>query len=110
MENENLKIAKDYYKGWETSNKALLKISPELKFSSPDGNFHTAQEFLDLCWQFSGIPMHNKVFLSGGDNVCMKYDFTLPDGTVKSMVEWLTIKDGIITEIQVFYEKSIEIL
>lgn len=55
MKNDNLQISQQYYKGWETSNKELLNISPELKFFSPDGNFGSAKEFLDQCWQFSGI-------------------------------------------------------
>ena len=106
MENENLKIAKQYYEGWENSDKELLSISPDLKFFSPDGNFTSAKEFIDQCWQYSGIIFHNKIFLSGGDNVCVKYDFPMPEGSFKPIVEWLTIKDGVITEIQVFYEKS----
>ena len=103
---DNLEIARKYYKGWETSNKELLNVSTDLKFYSPDGNFSSAAEFLEQCWQFSGIPMNNKIFLSGSDNVCVKYDFPMPDGATKPIIEWLTIKDGVITEIQVFYEKS----
>jgi len=103
---DNLETAKKYYEGWETSNKELLSVSADLKFVSPDGNFSGAKEFLDQCWQFSGVKFQNKIFLSGGDNVSVKYDFPMPDGTFKPIVEWLTIKEGLITEIQVFYEKS----
>lgn len=103
---DNLETAKKYYEGWENSDKELLKISPGLKFFSPDGNFSSAKEFLDECWQFSGILFHNKIFLSGGDNVCVKYDYPLPGGSFKPIVEWLTFKDGVISEIQVFYEKT----
>ena len=106
MTNDNLKIAQQYYKGWETSNKELLSVATDLKFNSPDGNFSSAKEFLDKCWQFSGVVFRNKIFLSGGDNVCVKYDFPMPDGTTKPMIEWLTIKEGTITEIQVFYDKN----
>lgn len=103
---DNLETAKKYYEGWENSNKELLRVSPELKFISPDGNFGSAKEFLDQCWQFSGVKFQNKTFLSGGENVCVKYDFPMPDGTAKPIVEWLTFKNGVITEIQVFYDKS----
>ncbi len=101
---DNLETAKKYYEGWETSNKDLLSVSPELKFISPDGNFSTAKEFLDGCWQYSGVKFQNKIFLSGVDNVCVKYDFPVPDGSTKPMVEWLTFKDGVIAEIRVFYD------
>lgn len=103
---DNLETAKIYYDGWEASNKELLNLSADLKFISPDGNFSGAKEFLDQCWQFSGVKFQNKIFLSGGDYVSVKYDFPMPDGTAKPIVEWLTFKDGVITEIQVFYEKS----
>jgi len=106
MPNDNLKVAQQYYEGWETSNKELLSVSPEFKFTSPDGNFSSAKEFLDKCWQFSGVVFRNKIFLSGGENVCVKYNFPMPDGTAKPMVEWLTIKEGTITEIHVFYDKN----
>ncbi|HMQ78253.1 MAG TPA: hypothetical protein PKE39_05625 [Ignavibacteria bacterium] len=103
---DNLETAKKYYEGWETSNKELLNVSPELKFTSPDGSFPGAKEFLDQCWQFSGVKFQNKIFLSGGDNVCVKYDFPMPDGTAKAMIEWLIFKDGKITNIEVFYNNN----
>lgn len=106
MADEVLKIAKQYYEGWETSSKELLNISPDLKFSSPEGNFSSAKEFLDTCWQYSGVKFQNKVFLSGGENVCVKYEFPMPDGSTKPMIEWLTFKNGIISEINVFYNTN----
>jgi hypothetical protein len=106
MTNDNLKIAQQYYEGWETSNKELLSVATDLKFTSPDDNFSSAKEFLDQCWQFNGVVFRNKIFLSGDEYVVVKYDFPMPDGTTKPMVEWLTIKEGTITEIQVFYDKS----
>jgi len=60
---DNLETAKKYYEGWETSNTELLSVSPDLKFFSPDGNFSGAKEFLDKCWQFSGVKFQNKIFL-----------------------------------------------
>ncbi len=106
MPNDNLRIAQQYYDGWETSDKELLSVATDLKFTSPDGNFSSSKEFLDQCWQFSGVVFQNKIFLSGGEYVAVKYDFPMPDGTTKPMIEWLTIKEGTITEIQVFYDKN----
>lgn len=101
----NLTIAEHYYRGWENSDKGLLKISPDLKFKSPDAEYHSSKDFLKECWQYSGMKMNNKIFLSGGDHVCEKYDFSMPDGSVKPCVEWLTFKKGMISEILVFYNK-----
>lgn len=106
MNKSILEIAKQYYEGWETSNRELLHLSPSLKFSSPHNSFTSAQDFLDKCWQYSGAKFQNKVFLSGGSNVCVKYDFPMPGGGSKTIVEWLTIEGGEITKIEVFYEKE----
>ena len=103
--NDNLITAKQYYTGWETSDKSLLKLSPDMKFSSPEGNYESSEEFLNSCWQYSGMKMNNKVFLTGGNNVCVKYEFIMPEGTVKPCVEWLTFENGLIKEIMVFYNK-----
>jgi len=106
VQNDVLKIAKQYYEGWETSNSALLKLSPNLKFRSPDDKFSSAKDFLDKCWQYSGAKFQDKIFLSGENNVCIKYGFPLPDGTTKTIIEWLTFEAGSISEIEVFYEKD----
>lgn len=103
--NNNLTIAEQYYRGWESSDKSLLNLSPDLKFTSPDSNYSNSEDFITACWQYSGIKMNNKIFLSGGDHVCVKYDFSMPDGSVKPCVEWLTFKKGMISEILVFYNK-----
>lgn len=43
--NNNLTIAEHYYRGWENSDKGLLKISPDLKFKSPDAEYHSSEDF-----------------------------------------------------------------
>lgn len=105
MNYDNLKTALRYYEGWETSDKELLNLHPDLKFKSPDAEYHSSEDFLKDCWQYSGIQMNNKIFLADGDNVCVKYDFKMPDGSIMPCVEWLTIKEGMISEILVFYHK-----
>lgn len=106
MNNENLETAKQYYEGWETSNKELLKLSPALKFTSPDDSFSSADEFLNACWKHSGMEFQNKIFLSDGDNVCVKYEIAVPGGNLKHFVEWLIFERGMISEIHVFYHKT----
>jgi len=99
----NLDTAKKYYEGWETANKDLLRISPGLKFTSPDLEISGAEEFFENCWQYSGVPFQNKQFIAQGDAVCIKYEMTIPGGKCKHFCEWLTFEGGIITAIRVFY-------
>ena len=106
MSNKNLEIAIEYYKGWETGNKNLLKLSSELKFSSPDDSFNSSHEYLEKCWQYSGVPLLNKEFVSDGDTVCVRYKIQMPDGSMKPFCEWLTFINGEIAEIQVYYDRK----
>jgi len=106
MSKKNLEIAKKYYEGWENSDDKLLNLAPDLKFKSPEGNYSSAEEFLKACWQYSGIQMLNKIFLADGDNVCVKYEIPVTEGDLIPCVEWLVFKDGMISEILVFYYKS----
>lgn len=103
--NSNLETARNYYLGWETSDRSLLKLSPDLTFSSPDDKFSGAEEYLNACWKYSGMKFHNKILLAEGDNVCIKYEINMPDGKMKPFVEWLTFSKGVIKEIMVFYDK-----
>jgi hypothetical protein len=99
-----VEIAKDYYEGWETKDRSKLKLYSGLEFRSPDADFHFAEDFLAACWQFAGVKMENKKFISQGNTVCVKYEITSASGTKKPYAEWLTIDEGEIKSIEVFYD------
>ncbi len=106
MENKNLNTAIKYYEAWETGNRDLLKVSPDLKLVSPDDTFNSAEEFFEKCWQASGVPLLNKQFVSEGNTVCVRYEIKMPDGSLKPFCEWLVFEDGMIKEIQVYYDRG----
>lgn len=99
-----LEIAKDYYEGWETRDRSKLKLFSGLEFRSPDAVFHFAEDFLTACWQFAGVKMENKKFITQGNTVCVRYEISSPDGTKKPYVEWMTVDGGEIKSIEVFYD------
>ncbi len=106
MKNENIETAKQYYEGWESSDRSRLRLAPDLKFSSPDDSFNSADEYLNSCWQYSGMKFHNKIILGDDNNICIKYEMKMPDGSFKPFIEWLVFKEGMISEIHVFYHKT----
>ena len=106
MDSDNLEKARKYYDGWETGNKDLLKISPDLKLISPDGTFNSSDEFFEKCWQYNGVILLNKQFVSNVDTVCVRYEIKSANGDRKPFCEWLTFENGIIKEIQVFYDRT----
>ena len=99
-----LEIAKDYYEGWETKDGSKSKLYSGLEFRSPDADFRFAEDFLRACWQFAGVKMENKKYITQGNTVCVRYEITSPNGTKKPYVEWITIDDGEIKSIEVFYD------
>lgn len=102
MENKNIQIVKDYFKGWETGNKELLKLSPNLIFTSPDINFSSSKDFLDECWKYHGLGYEDMRFISEGNIVCVRYSIN-SDGKQFVNSEWITLDNGVITGINVFY-------
>lgn len=101
--NKNLEIALYYYKGWETGNKDLLKISPELKHTGSGAEYNSAEEFLNACWQYAGAAMQNKQFVSEGNKICISYEMVSGSGPKMYICEWLTIEDEMIKEIRVYF-------
>ncbi|HJY63779.1 MAG TPA: hypothetical protein VJ455_06465 [Ignavibacteria bacterium] len=103
MDLQNLKIAKDYYEGWETKDVSKLKLFSGLKFTSPDSMFNFADDFLKACWHLAGVKLENKQFISDGNIVCVKYEINSAENGSRHYSEWLTIEGGEIREIEVFY-------
>ena len=48
-------IISNYYQAWIQNNKDLAEsyLYKSLHFKSPNDEFHSAQEFLNACWQYS---------------------------------------------------------
>ena len=102
MKNKKIQIVKDYFKGWETGKKELLKLSPDLKFTSPDDCFTSSAGFLDKCWQYRGLKYDKMDFVTGENIVCVRYSIN-SDGKQFENCEWITVEKGEINEIIVFY-------
>lgn len=106
MNQRNLDIALEYYKGWETGDKELIRIHKNFLLVSPDDTINGADELFEKCWQFSGIELLNKQFVSDGDTVCVKYEIKMPDGKLKPFCEWVTFENGLIKIVHVFYDRQ----
>lgn len=102
MNYENIKIAEQYYEGWETKDQSKLKLFRGVIFKSPESRYNFADEFLKACWHLAGAKLENKKFLAEGNVVAVKYEINSPD-TKRTYTEWLTIDSGEIREIEVFY-------
>jgi hypothetical protein len=105
LSSNNLKAALEYYKGWETGNRELVKIHRDFRLVSPDDTINGADEFFEKCWQYSGIGLLNKQFVSEGDTVCVKYEIQMPGGKLKPFCEWVNFEDGLIKNVHVFYDR-----
>lgn len=107
--NENIRIVEDYFKGWEKSDRALIKLSYNLKHSSPDGIYNSSEEFINDCWKYAGISNQNELqLISSGNYVCARYNTKTAKGTIMRISEWFKVENGLITDIEVFFDKTAE--
>lgn len=105
--NNNIRIVKDYFKGWETSDRAIIKLADNLKHSSPDGIYKSSDDFINDCWKYAGKSNQNELQLIGsGSYVCARYNTQTPDGKTMRVCEWFRIENGLITDIEVFYDRN----
>jgi ketosteroid isomerase-like protein len=102
MENKNIETVKRYFEGWATGMQELLSLAPNLRFTSPDDNFSSSADFLARCWKYHGMKYDDMRFIAEGNNVCVRYKVN-SDGKQFENSEWITLDNGLITEINVFY-------
>jgi hypothetical protein len=102
MENKNIETVKEYFEGWATGKRELLSLALNLKFTSPDDNFNSSGDFLAKCWAYHGLPYEDMKFVAAGNVVCVRYKVN-SDGKQFENCEWITLNNGVIREINVFY-------
>ena len=80
--------------------------SPDLVFTSPQDDHIDKATWLTTCFP-TADRVNSQVILhvveAGPDDVFVMYEYELKTGAVHRNTECLTVRDGLITEIQVFF-------
>jgi hypothetical protein len=99
-------IVETYYQCWIDSNreKARSFLADDLKFSSPQDKFESADDFINACWalseSFHSMDVLHTVYDDEGAYIVYK-------GESFCAGELLKIKDGKIQEIYVTFDPTI---
>lgn len=95
-------IIASYYRAWVNNDRSGARglVTDDLKFRSPQGNFNSANEFFDACWQyaagFDALDIVHEVYADAGGYIA----YRLGDGAVG---EFIVIRAGKIAEIYVTF-------
>jgi hypothetical protein len=98
-------IVRLYYEAWAMQDRAGARrlLHDELRFTSPQDTFGSAEEFLSACWRYStglaGVRFIRKI--CEGDQAFVIVRWINEDGSTFAGAEWLKVTDGTITEILV---------
>jgi hypothetical protein len=107
--NDNISVVKDYFKGFETSDRSIIKLADNLRHSSPHGVYTSAESFMNDCWQYAGASnQHDMEIVSEGNLVCTRYNTKTAKSNIMRISEWFKVENGKITDIEVFYDRKVE--
>ncbi len=95
---------RNYYQAWVDSDRAAARalLAPDLTFESPSDLFHSAEVFLDCCWQYADSihAMEWEYEVYGDDEAMVSYRAEFPVGAHR-VVEHLRFRDNQIASIHV---------
>ena len=103
MKKSSLEIVKEYFDGWENSDLSKIRLSDNFRHTSPNGTYETSDDFLKDCWQFSGLEMSEKEFVSADDTVCARYKIKDKHGNDIHVCEWFKVEEEKIRSVDVYF-------
>jgi len=82
-------------------------LAPEVTFRGPASQYKGAAEILAAFRRLSSIHVRTDIqrVFSDGNEVCVIYDFVTDTMGAMPTIEWLTIEDGKIASIKLFYDQ-----
>jgi len=103
----NRDVARQSYLAYATSDRAANEavIAEDFHFTSPLDNHIDRQTYFDRCWpNHEGISDFRFVrMIESGDEVVVTYEGTGVSGRVFRNTEVLTVRDGKIVEVEVYF-------
>lgn len=105
---ENLELVRAYLEAIVRKDFESLPLAEYVRHSSPFGTIENKKDFVEACKlivaQTKAIEIKREI--TDGDTVCMHYE-AVASGKRMPMTEWFTIKNGLITDIKVYFDARI---
>ncbi len=98
-----LDIVKEYLEGWESKDLSKIKLCDNFRHSSQGETYESSDDFFKECWQYSGIEMSEKEFVSSVDTVCARYKIRDKHGNDIRVCEWIKVEDEKIRSVDVYF-------
>ncbi|HEX3139566.1 MAG TPA: nuclear transport factor 2 family protein [Rhizobacter sp.] len=101
------RVVRACYEAYTRRDRAAIEalIGEEFRFTSPLDNQIDRQTFFEVCWPNSGIivvmTLQNVAVF--GEQAYVTYEVLTRDGKRFRNTELLTVKDGKITEVEVYF-------
>jgi ketosteroid isomerase-like protein len=82
-------------------------VAPQVKFVGPAMTIASRDELLAAFRRISAVHVRNDVVrvFSDGDEVCVIYDLVTDTFGALPAIEWLTVRDGRIASIHLYYDQ-----
>lgn len=111
IKDDPISVAKRSYKAYVDKDRAAIEqlIAPDFHFSSPLDNRIDRQTYFARCWPNSAWLRDFKFvhLLEDGDRVFVTYEGSSDRGKAFRNTEILTIRDGKIVDVEVYFGWSI---
>ena len=105
------RVVRACYEAYSRRDRAAIEavIAEDFRFTSPLDNQIDRQTFFEICWPNSGIivVMTLQHVVVSGEQAFVTYEVLTRDGKRFRNTEVLTVKDGKITEVEVYFGWSI---
>ncbi|MDR7191525.1 nuclear transport factor 2 family protein [Luteimonas terrae] len=103
----NADIARACFQAYADGDRAALDavLAADLHFTSPLDNGIDLNTYLEICWptQAEIVGFRFVRVVEHGDTVLLTYEQTRSDGSVGRNTEVLTIRDGLIHAVEVYF-------
>jgi ketosteroid isomerase-like protein len=106
-DSERIQLVRDSYRAFQTGDRELAErlFGAELKFHAPPDPQLDRAGYFERCWPNSGHLEHFEFvrLFERGEEVVVTYEATRSDSSRFRNTEVLTVRDGKIVEVEVYF-------
>lgn len=107
IENTKGAVVRAYFQAYPDKDRAAIEsvVGEDFHFTSPLDNGLDRKTYFDRCWPNSEnmAALEVKQLVVSGDNIFVTYECRLKDGVQFRNTELLTLKDGKVANVEVYF-------
>ncbi|MCW2986417.1 MAG: ketosteroid isomerase [Conexibacter sp.] len=109
MTSERIRVVRQLFGAWETGDRGALErvLADDFRFFSPNDEAGLDRDgYFATCWphrEHAGKGFRFVRTIEAGDEVVVTYEAEKPDGSAFRNTEVLTVRDGRVTGVEVYF-------